>query len=180
LIRKTDVLRIIHERGIPAVIIGGVALRIHGSPRVTHDLDVAIRSEDVIAVIDLMYSIGSYCARASTSDALRMILTPSAAKEWVEASKSGSMTFVHFDAPLTAADIPFSRIDINTEIDFIFALSIPIPRLRENARKIMFETLPVFVASPADLLALKKKRPDKSAADKADIAFLKRLIAEKP
>ncbi|MBN2352393.1 MAG: hypothetical protein JXD23_07480 [Spirochaetales bacterium] len=180
MIRKIEILRILHERGVPAVVIGGVALRIHGSPRVTHDLDVAIRSEDVAAVIDLMYASGYYCARASTPTALRMLLTPSAAKEWVEASKSGSMTFVHFDAPLAAADMPFSRIDINTEIDFIFALSIPVPRLRENAKEIMFENFPVFVASPADLLALKKKRPDKSPADEADIAFLQRLIAEKP
>ncbi len=177
--RKTAVLRRLHDRGIPAVIIGGVALRVHGSPRVTHDLDVAVRLEDVVAVIDLMYAGGYCCARETTAEAVRMLLTPSAAKEWVETSKSGSMTFIHFDAP-PAAEVPFARIDINTEIDFLFALSIPVLRLRENAKKIMFESLPVFVAAPADLLALKKKRADKSPADEADIAFLKRLIARKP
>lgn len=177
--RKTEVLRKLRDLGVPAVIIGGVALRIHGSPRVTHDLDLAVRMEDVEAVIDLMYAGGYYCAREAATDALRMLLTPSAAKEWVDVSGSGSMTFVHFDAPLAAAEVPFARIDINTEIDFIFALSIPVLRLRENAKTVMFETLPVFVASPADLFVLKRKRPDRSPADEADIAFLKRLIAQK-
>jgi hypothetical protein len=49
-------------------------------------------------------------------------------------------------------------------------------RLAERMNRIRLDDLTINVASPGDLLILKEKRKDKTAADYADIAFLKEYL----
>jgi predicted nucleotidyltransferase len=176
---KREILKTLNDKGIPFVIIGGLALRIYGSPRITQDIDLAIRTVDVDDVIGIMYAGGYYGAQKIVGERVRMILSASAAQAWVESSKAGSLTFVNFGRPLAEELIPLSQIDINTEIDFLFELSIPILRLKENAKSITIDEIQVLVAAPSDLLILKRNRKDKSSADEADIAFLATLLKRK-
>lgn len=90
MVTKKEILRLLVERRIPAVLIGGLALRIYNSPRVTHDMDLAIRSLDTGRVIELMYERGFRLVSAvGERDAE---LPPSAleASAWVEGSGASS------------------------------------------------------------------------------------------
>ncbi len=178
MVTKKEILRLLVERRIPAVLIGGLALRIYNSPRVTHDMDLAIRSLDTGRVIELMYERGFRLLSAvGERDAE---LQPSAleASAWVEGSGVSSMTFVQCGALTTR--VPLRQIDIGTQVDFLFDLAVPVMRLRERARSFEVDDFRILVASPEDLLALKRAREDKSAADLADIAFLEELLAASP
>ena len=42
-----DVLNTLTEDGVEFVIVGGVAARLHGSTRLTHDLDIVPKLDDV-------------------------------------------------------------------------------------------------------------------------------------
>ena len=42
-----DVLNTLAEDGVEFVIVGGVAARLHGSTRLTHDLDIVPKIDDV-------------------------------------------------------------------------------------------------------------------------------------
>ena len=44
---KKRLLRLLYENKITAVLIGGIALRLYNSPRVTHDIDLAVRTLDI-------------------------------------------------------------------------------------------------------------------------------------
>ena len=60
MINKKQLLRDLYENQITAILIGGIALRLYNSPRVTHDLDLAVRTLDIDKIIDLMYGHGYY------------------------------------------------------------------------------------------------------------------------
>jgi hypothetical protein len=53
---------------------------------------------------------------------------------------------------------------------------VPYPRLRSRAKPFQVGATTVLVAAPQDLIALKEMRSDRSAADDADIAYLKTLL----
>lgn len=36
-----EILQLLKDNNIPFVVIGGTALRVYNSPRVTHDIDIA-------------------------------------------------------------------------------------------------------------------------------------------
>ena len=52
---QKEILKLLADRNIPFVVIGGVAMRIHNSPRVTHDIDLADVSFKVASVEDLLF-----------------------------------------------------------------------------------------------------------------------------
>ena len=55
---KQEILITLNEQNIPFVIIGGMAMRFYNSPRVTQDLDLAVRAIDIDKLVRVMYSTG--------------------------------------------------------------------------------------------------------------------------
>jgi hypothetical protein len=176
---KREVLGKLFELRILFVVIGGIALRIYNSPRVTHVIDLAIKTTDVDDVIDLMYGCGYFLVTGIEPGTARIALTGEGARKWVSDTKSGSMTFVGFEMERPLEAVPIGTVDINTEIDFLFEPAVPIMRLKERATTITLDGNPVLVASPSDLIVLKERRKDRSAADDADIACLRELLGKK-
>ena len=172
---KKQILRLLTENEVPAVLVGGLALRIYNSPRVTHDMALAIRSLDTVRVAELLYGLGCRLVCEVGERDAQLPLSASDAVAWVEAGGVSSMTFV--ECAVLSSHVSFAEIDIATQVDFLFDLAVPVMRLRERARAVAVDDFEILVASPQDLLELKRAREDQSPADLADIAFLERLIA---
>ncbi len=174
---KKDVLRLLKSNSIPAVMVGGLALRMYNSPRVTHDMDLAVNPLDIDALVPLLYGAGFALVVGVSDSSIWFQPTAARALSWVEDSRPGSLTFVEARLPAGASSLPPDAIDITTQVDFLFDLVVPFPRLREHALEFRVDDVTILVASVKDLLALKESRADKSAADLADIEFLKKRLA---
>lgn len=173
---KELLTRLVAE-GIEFVVIGGTALRLYNSPRVTHDIDLAIRALDVDRVVHLMYRLGYRLITAVGDDFLSTCPTAAEADDWIERQKPGSISFVECSKD-ESAEVPFERIDVSSQVDFLFELGIPSMQLRRRARQIEVSDLSFLVASIDDLIRLKEARPDRDAADEDDLRFLRGLKAD--
>ena len=175
---KKDILKILYRNDLLFIIIGGIALRMYNSPRVTHDIDLAIRTLDVDKVIEIMYQNNYYLVEKVIEDSAVVALFQEDAAGWVENNKAGSMSFIGFEKQPKAVHVPLKDIDITTQIDFLFELSVPIIKMKKRAWETIIDNAKILIASKEDLLILKQNRKDKSPADYADIAFLQSLIKE--
>lgn len=168
------------ERGIFAVIVGGIALRLYDSPRVTQDLDLAVRTLDIDDIIDSMYADGFALVTAVDEESVTLVRDPTAADTWIEMKRPGSLSFIARPSVQSTGEFIVSKhrdVDVLSQVDFLIDLPIPYTRLRKNARTFKAGNTELLVASPSDIVALKKARPDRSSADNADIDYLNDLMA---
>jgi len=173
-----ELLKLIIEHDIDFVVVGGVALRLYNSPRVTHDIDIAARTLDLDKIIALMYESSHYLITRVKADTITIALTAAKAQQWVEQTKSGSISFVSLQSEPQQPDVHMQAIDLSSQVDILFELGIPIMRLKENARLIQLQDISFRVASIDDLITLKEQRSDKSWTDEQDIRYLKSLKDE--
>ena len=170
-----EFLTLLVENGIDFVVIGGVALRLYNSPRVTHDIDIAVRTLDLDTIISLMYSHSYYLVTDIREKTVFIALDSEEAERWVEQTKAGSISFIlPYNTPEHPA-VPMENIDISSQVDVLFELGIPITRLKKHARLIQLQNVSFRVASIEDLITLKEQRSDKSPVDEEDIRYLKSI-----
>ncbi len=181
-VSQTDLLRRLAADGIPFVLIGGVAARLYGSARVTQDVDLAVRSLDLDAILRMAIESGFALVTEVGDKAAVLIDDVDAASRWVETTKPGSLSFVASPpgaGACTSRRVAHTDLDIESQIDFLYDLAVPFPRLKSRAVARRLAGIDVPVSSPGDLVALKLARSDRSAADDADIAFLRALAGYK-
>ena len=171
-------LHILNNHNVEAVLIGGLALRIYNSPRVTHDMALVVRGLDVDRVVELMHGNRYHFVTGLDERHAYVCLSGDEAGAWIEGARPSSLTFVGFDKPPSDRLVPLGDVDVTTQVDFLFDLSIPYARLRERAQTVRLDEVSFLVASPEDLLQLKLERKDKSPADRADIEFLRELLRQ--
>jgi hypothetical protein len=170
-----EFLTLLVENGIDFVVIGGVALRLYNSPRVTHDIDIAARTLDLDTIISLMYSHSYYLVTDIHEKTVFIALNSEEAELWVEQTKAGSISFIlPYNTPKHPT-VPMENIDISSQVDVLFELGIPITRLKKHARLIQLQNVSFRVASIEDLITLKEQRSDKSPVDEEDIRYLKSI-----
>lgn len=154
-----ELLRRLVSAGVDFVVIGGIAVVLHGYPRVTRDLDIAFAHD------------------ASNLDALGGVLID------LEARLRGMEDEVPFVADRrTLQGIELLTLDTAAGWLDIHRLPRGVPSyasLRRNAERVSLDGFSVLVAGVDDLIAMKEAagRP----TDRADIAALeviKRLRAE--
>lgn len=51
----SELIALLDNAGIPTVIIGGIAMRPHGSPRATQDLDLSVAAASIDVTIRALY-----------------------------------------------------------------------------------------------------------------------------
>jgi len=170
-----ELLRLFIKHNIDFVVVGGVALRLYNSPRVTHDIDIAARTLDLDKIMALMYENSYYLITQVKEDALAVALNVEPAEQWIEQTKSGSISFVALHSVPQQPEVQMYTVDIASQVDVLFELGIPIMRLKENSRIIELQDLSFRVASIDDLITLKEQRSDKSWTDEQDIHYLKNL-----
>jgi hypothetical protein len=169
-------IAILAEAGISSVIIGGVAMRLHDSSRATQDLDLSVAATDVDKAVRTLYSAGWVLVCAVTDRGATVFGTVAAALSWIDEAAPGSLTLIRRPASLPdvpSRDVPHREIEVESQIDLLYDLAVPFGRLLHDARTVEIEGTEARCASDHHLLQLKEARRDKSAADLADIAFLR-------
>ena len=150
-----EILSRLHDSHVDFVIVGGVAAALHGSPRVTFDLDVvpSLAPDSWTAAVDLLWSLG---ARPRIPEPLERIRDVEQVRRW---QNEKGMLALNFRTP-----------DGSTEVDLLVSESGRFEALRQRAVRVTVDQRTFFVASIDDLIEMKQQagRPQ----DLLDIAQL--------
>jgi len=153
------VFRLLDEHEIRYVIVGGIAVIFHGSPRLTADLDIIIDLEPVKArqAIEVLQRAG-FMAEIPVD--IREFADENVRRSWM-AEKNMKALSLH------DGEIPPTVIDILAESPVAFE------DLYERAKLISVDGMSLRIASIPDLIALKRQsgRPE----DLSDIAELEKI-----
>ena len=157
----------LRDLGLSPVLVGGMALVILGSRRVTRDFDfvVAHPATSLDALIDVFYDRGLELGSRVDHHG-EVVATISSRK--VAAAR------LRIDAPESAY---FLNWTTELRIDLLFNFPIPAATLAARATKTKIRGQSLAVASIKDLLKLKEiaKANRSDAGDVEDIAFLRAL-----
>jgi len=153
------VFRALQEAGARYLVVGGVAVVLHGHPRFTADLDlvIALDARNVAAVVQ---ALGSLDYRPRAPVAVERLADPQARREWIEQK---GLTVFSLWSPRHSA----------TEVDLF--VEEPFPFDEAYARAVVADLggLRITVAAISDLIDLKSKAG--RARDFEDIAALQEL-----
>jgi hypothetical protein len=159
-----DTVRDLRALGLEPVLVGGMALVVLGSRRVTRDFDFVIaRPGDRLGrMVDLFYDRGLELA-SRLNDAGEVIATI--------ATRKVAAIRLRLDAPASAY---FFNAETGLRVDLLFDFPITAAKLAEHATRITIRTQVFVVASEQDLLRLKRiaKAARSAPGDAEDIAFL--------
>ena len=123
------------------VIVGGVAARLHGSTRLTHDLDVVPRLEAKTwaRVVDLLWDAGALPRIPEPRERVR---DAEIVNGWIRDKR---MLALSFRSP-----------DGFTEVDLLVGETSRFEGLRDRATRVELDGRMYYVASIDDLIAMKK------------------------
>lgn len=157
--------------GLEPVLVGGMALVVLGSRRVTRDFDfvVARPGESLGRLLDVLYDRG--LELASRVDAAGDV-TATIGNRRVAAAR------LRLDDPASAY---FLNPGTGLRIDLLFDFPLPAATLAARATTVKARSTVLCVASEADLLRLKRiaRRRRSSPGDAEDIAFLESRRAKR-
>lgn len=156
--------------GLEPVLVGGMALVVLGSRRVTRDFDFVVSrpGDDLGRLLDVFYAHG--LELASRVDANGDV-TATIGNRKVAAAR------LRLDGPASAY---FLNPESGLRIDLLFDFPLPAAALAARAITVKARSTVLRVASEADLLRLKKiaRRHRSSPGDAEDIAFLESRLAK--
>jgi hypothetical protein len=159
-----SVFEALTDLGLEPVLVGGMALVVLGSRRVTRDFDLVIaRPGDTLGrLLDVFYDRG--LELASRVDAAGEV-TATIDNRKVAGAR------LRLDAPSSAY---FLNPRTGLRIDLLFDFPLPARTLARRATTVKARSTVLRIASESDLLRLKKIARDQrsSPGDAVDIAFL--------
>ena len=160
------ILNQLHDSHVDFVIVGGVAAALHGSPRVTFDLDVvpSLAPDSWTAAVDLLWSLG---ARPRIPEPQERIRDVEQVRRW---QYEKGMLALNFRTP-----------DGSIEVDLLVSESDRFESLRERAIGVTLDQRTFYVASIDDLIAMKQKagRPQ-DLLDIAQLQAIKKRATQEP
>jgi hypothetical protein len=150
--------------GLEPVLVGGMALVVLGSRRVTRDFDFVIAhpGDRLARTLDLFYDRGlELVSRLSDVDEVTATI----------ATRKVAAVRLRLDAPATAY---FFNPKTGLRVDLLFDFPIPAATLAEHATRTTIRSHVFDIASEPDLLRLKRiaNAAHSAAGDTEDIAFL--------
>ncbi len=137
-----DIFGKFNDKGLDYVVIGGVALVMHGVVRLTADLDLMV-SLDRDNLGKLLAAMAELGYRPRIPEPPEALLDPDRRKFWQEEKNMEVFSFYSPDQPLALLDIMIHE-------------PISYQRLKSNAVLMAVGTSLVPVASIADMIELKK------------------------
>jgi len=159
-----DIVQDLRALGLEPVLVGGMALVVLGSRRVTRDFDFVIAhpGDRLARTIGLFYDRG-----------LQLVSRLNEEREVIStiAERKVAAIRLRLDAPASAY---FFNAETGLRVDLLFDFPIPAAKLAEHATRIKIRTQVFDVASEQDLLRLKRIAIAARSApgDAEDIAFL--------
>ncbi len=152
----------LEQAGVRYLVVGGVAVVLHGHPRLTADLDlvIALDAANIRSAVSALRSLG-YRPRAPVS--LDTFSDPEVRRSWIEEKGLTVLSLVSPEFPLT-------------EVDLFAAEPFPFEPAHRRALCVAIGSTKVTAASLEDLIALKRiaGRPK----DLADIEALEAIRRE--
>lgn len=159
------------ELGLEPVLVGGMALVVLGSRRVTRDFDVLIARPDegFGPLVDALYDRGLELASRVNAEG---DVTATIGNRRVAAAR------LRLDAPASAY---FLDPDTGLRVDLLFDFPLPAASLARRATTVRVRSRAWRVASAADLLRLKRlaRASRSSPGDAEDVAFLEARLARR-
>ena len=159
-----DIVGGLRDLGLDPVLVGGMALVVLGSRRVTRDFDFVIAhpGDRLARTIAIFYDRGLELA-SRVNDVGQVIATI--------ASRRVAAVRLRLDAPASAY---FFNAKTGLRVDLLFDFPIPAATLAERATRTKVRAHVFHVASEEDLLRLKRlvKAERSAPGDAEDIAFL--------
>jgi hypothetical protein len=151
----------LNEEGVRYVVVGGVAVVLHGHVRFTKDVDLVLdlETQQVHAALRAFETLGLVPRLPVDAD---LLADPRARELWMKEKHALVFTFGDPQNPLRAVDV------------FLQA-PMPFEELWERSLVLAVGRSTVRVASLADLIALKKQADRPIDAD--DVAALERIAA---
>jgi len=153
------IFRLLNEHDVRYVIVGGIAVILHGSPRLTADLDIIIDLDPVKAgqAIDVLQRAGFV---AEIPIDIRQFADENVRRGWITEKNMKALS-------LHDREVPPMVIDILAESPMAFE------DLYRRAKLVALDEMTLRVASIADLIVLKRLsgRPE----DLRDIAELEKI-----
>jgi hypothetical protein len=150
--------RRLNEAGIDYLVSGGLALNLHGLPRMSTDIDLVLEpgGENILRAVRLLMSLGYKPNQPLKPEEMS---DPEVRRRWVE-SGVNAMRFVHGEEDLA-------------EIDLAVEAHLAYPEMKGRARKVRIIEAEIPVLSVEDLKSLKARmgRPQ----DREDLAGLEIL-----
>lgn len=158
-----DALVLLRDGGVRFVVVGGVAVILHGVPRTTADLDLVVDLEpaNLRRLVSAMNRLG-YRPRAPVESAA--LCDPDQRRVWIEEKGMRAFTFHLPGQPLSDIDIL-----IDSPIDFA---ELAIRAERVDAGGLMLQ-----IASVEDLIRMKTVAARDQ--DLADADALRRLLEDR-
>jgi hypothetical protein len=159
-----EIVQDLRALGLEPVLVGGMALVVLGSRRVTRDFDFVIAhpGERLARTIGLFYDRG-----------LELVSRLNEEREVIStiAERKVAAIRLRLDAPASAY---FFNAETGLRVDLLFDFPIPAAKLAAHATRITIRTQVFDVASEQDLLRLKRiaKAARSAPGDAEDIAFL--------
>lgn len=154
--------------GFGPILIGGMALIVLGSQRVTMDFDLLVTNKDphAVSLVKIMYGRHFELITKFKPDGevLRTVDNSRVAAAKLKIEKPDSLLFYNWDQDL--------------RVDLLLDFPVPAQELSARAAKVSTPKGPLRVAAPEDLLKLKEiaARNRKSGKDAQDLEFLKALL----
>jgi hypothetical protein len=159
-----DIVEEVRNLGLEPVLVGGMALVVLGSRRVTRDFDfvVAQPGDRLESLINVLYDRGlELAARLSAQGEVTSTIS----------SRKVASVRLRLDAPASAY---FFNPRTGLRVDLLFDYPVPAATLADSATQMKVRSHTLHIASEADLLQLKRIARARRAApgDAEDIAFL--------
>lgn len=157
-----DLLLELNRNKVDYVVIGGVALVLHGVVRLTVDLDLMLSMDEknLKKLLVVMEKLGYKPNLPIEGDEL---LDSSKRDEWVKNKNMLAFSFINPASALALVDIM-----VNQPVDY--------KELKKHCVEIGLRDIKIPVASVADLIKLKKISAREQ--DMADIEALKKIVNE--
>ncbi len=154
-----DLLRALADAHVPYCLVGGVAVNLHGVPRMTYDVDITVpTTTDALQQIDrVLTGLGLRCRLPIE---LATLADETVRREYREDRNLIAVTYTDPGDPLR-------------EVDILVSPSIPATELVNRAVTLQLDDIPVRVVGLEDLIAL--KRAADREQDRADVIHLERL-----
>lgn len=157
----------LEEKGLQPVLVGGMALVVLGSQRVTKDFDLLVSSTELSPdLVELLYRKGYELITKfnKVGEVERTVDNPKVAAARLQLDKPRSVFFYDWKTGL--------------RVDLLLDFPLPTRDIAERAARIGKKPRTLRVAAPEDLLHLKEiaYADRKSAADAQDLDFLKSLL----
>lgn len=154
-----DVLSALNERGVPYVVVGGVAVVLHGHARLTVDLDLVVDLA-VGPATEAVHALSELGFRPRLPVAADDFADPAIRAEWVE--RRHLQVFSMYD--------PANPV---REVDLFATYPVPFAELLAGSTVTTLGSTPVRIASIEHLIAMKEAAG--RDRDAADIEALRRL-----